>query len=152
MSYVRTVDDGTLATTVRSSEGRRQRVRRAPLAPMTSLTTPPRSKPLTFYVTWPTPATGALSFSSAPLAPQYRLRSSALEPHISHWIVARGRSVRVRQSRCGSARPCRSAAIGTERPLEELLARGRFSQEPAALLPGIRLQGFGVVGKCLTYM
>ena len=40
----------------------------------------------------------------------------------------------MRLSTRGSARPCRSAAIGTESSLEEQPARGEFTAEPAAPL------------------
>ena len=46
--------------------------------------------------------------------PRYRLRSSALRDRIRVFTVARGRTVRMRLSRSGCARPRRSAAIGTE--------------------------------------
>ena len=114
------VDGGpwTPATTVRSSGARRQRVRRAPAASMTSLTTLPRSQPLTFYVDSPTPATGERWNSTAPLRPRYRLCSDALAPSCATKIVARARPVRVRLCPWIFQATTMPAAIGTESSLE----------------------------------
>ena len=115
------IEDGgpwTPATTVRSSGARRQRVRRAPAASMTSLTTLPRSKPMTHYEDSPTAATGQRRNSSAPLGPRYRLCSNALAPSCATKIVARARTVRVRLCPWICQAPTMPAAIGTESSLD----------------------------------
>ena len=116
----------TPATTVRSSGARRQRVRRAPAASMTSLTTLPRSQPLTFYVDSPTPATGERLNSTAPHNSLSLPFAHALAPCILFWTAARRRTVRVRRCPWICQATIMQRTRGIMKSLEDLLARGVF--------------------------
>ena len=101
-------------------------VRRAPAASMTSLTTLPRSQPVTLYEDSPTAATRQHRNSTAPHNSLSLPFADALAPCIFFWTAARRRTVCVRRYLWICQATTMRRTRGIESSLRNCSARGVF--------------------------